>query len=150
MDILGQLTLATILIIATQQDWKNQKIPDKLTGPAILLGLAINLMTTIQTATWQPVAYSTIGGMLALAIGIFLVRVNFWSAGDSKLLIACATFYGFGAQLLDFTLITIVTVGIQLSICYAKDRKKEWVSLAHCFLVAWLIVFLEPIVKGLF
>lgn len=150
MNIETNLILATILLIATQQDWKYQRIPDTLTGPAILIGVLLNVMTALNTQSWQPVWLSALAFIVVLGFGAFLVRWNFWSAGDHKLLLACATFYGFNIYFLDFTIYTIIGVGLTLGLNYYVYRMREWVPLAHCFLLAWLIVFLEPIIKGLF
>lgn len=150
MDLTAQLTLASLLWIATSEDWRTQKIPSSLIGPMLVLGLAFNVLYSLHFHTWTPILSSVAGASIMLAIAVFLVKVKFWGAGDSKLLIACAAFYGFSNELLTFTLITIMAVGVTLLVQYLRTRKYEWVAQAHCFLVAWLVVFLEPIVKGLF
>lgn len=150
MDLSGQLTLLTLLIIATQEDWRTQKIPNALITPMLALGLGFNTLYSLHFHTWTPILSCAAGVAITLAIAVFLAKVKFWGAGDSKLLIACSSFYGLSNSLLLFVVVTLVAVGITLLIHYLRTRKRVYVAQAHCFLIAWGIVFLEPIVKSLF
>ena len=150
MDLSAQLTILTCLIIATQEDWRTQKIPNALIWPMLAMGLGFNTLYSLHFHTWTHILSCAAGVSVALAVAVFLAKVKFWGAGDSKLLIACASFYGLSNSLLLFIVVTLVAVGITLIIQYIRTRKREWVAQAHCFLIAWAVVFLEPIIKGFF
>lgn len=86
----NQVALLLILGVAIVSDLQSRKIPNWLTGPAILLGIGIQTFMN----GWEGLLFSLEG--MALGLGLFLVLYMFgWmGAGDVKLYAAVGSFLG--------------------------------------------------------
>lgn len=98
MDAITHLILLTILAAATVTDLRSRRIPNLLTVPAMVLGLALHA----ATGGWGGLLLA-LGG-LGLGLGLMLVPFLFgvMGAGDVKLMAAAGAFLGAGAVLKAF------------------------------------------------
>jgi prepilin peptidase CpaA len=98
MDALIHLTLLALLLAATVTDLRTRRIPNLLTVPAMVLGLALHA----ANGGWDGLLLA-LGG-LGLGLGLMLVPFLFgvMGAGDVKLMAAAGAFLGAGAVLKAF------------------------------------------------
>lgn len=89
-DMISDISLFTVLLAAVIFDSSSGKIPNKLTIPALLLGLLFNYLQSSVTGAFQGVE-----GLFA-GIAIFLIPwlLGFLGAGDVKLLAVVGSFKG--------------------------------------------------------
>src|ERR1700720_4388893 len=87
----GVWMLATIpALIAGWTDWRWRRIPNWLTAPALLLGIAVNCFAT----GWVGAKVSLLGAGLGLGLLLPLVLIRSLGAGDWKLAGALGAFLG--------------------------------------------------------
>jgi prepilin peptidase CpaA len=99
--------LLTMTISAALLDWRSRRIPNWLTVPGLLLGIAVHAML----AGWQGALFALEGAGLALVILLPLVLLRALGAGDWKLMGAVGAFVGW--QLFLFVLFgSIVASGV--------------------------------------
>ncbi|MBN2008858.1 prepilin peptidase [candidate division KSB1 bacterium] len=101
------ILLIIIVIVAAYTDITRRKIHNILTLPAIVVGLALNVILPGQSGIWN----SLLG--FAVGFGIFLVMFLFggMGGGDVKLMGAIGAFKGY-PFILDAMLFSIFTGGI--------------------------------------
>jgi len=87
--ILWTLTLALTLSAAVL-DWRSRRIPNWLTVPGLILGVAINAILS----GWHGALFGLAGAGLALLILLPLVLLRALGAGDWKLMGAVGAFLG--------------------------------------------------------
>lgn len=90
MEIIPIIALATMLAVAVVTDLRARRIPNRLTFPAMLAGLAWHAATGGVDG-----ALFSLGG-LGLGLGVMLVpyAVGVMGAGDAKLMAACGAWLG--------------------------------------------------------
>src|SRR4030095_242888 len=96
-QIIWTLTLA-LTVSAALLDWRSRRIPNWLTLPGLLVGIA----THAVFPGWQGVMFALKGAALALIILLPLVLLRALGAGDWKLMGAVGAFLGW--QLFLFVL----------------------------------------------
>jgi len=100
--------LAMLLAMAAgAMDWRSRRIPNWLTVPGLLLGLAVNT----ALAGWGGAKLSLLGAGLGLALLLPFVAIRSLGAGDWKLVGALGAFIGPGS-LLDVLLVTVLVAGM--------------------------------------
>ena len=88
-QIIWTLTLA-LTLCAALLDWRSRRIPNWLTVPGLLSGIAVNTVLN----GWHGVLFSLEGAALALALLLPLVLLRALGAGDWKLMGAVGAFLG--------------------------------------------------------
>ena len=87
--ILWTLTLA-LTLSAALLDWRSRRIPNWLTVPGLLLGVAVHTLLT----GWRGTLFALLGAGLALLLLLPLVLLRALGAGDWKLMGAVGAFLG--------------------------------------------------------
>jgi len=88
-QIIWTLSL-TLTISAALLDWRSRRIPNWLTVPSLLVGIAVHALLT----GWQGTLFSLKGAGLALILLLPLVLLRALGAGDWKLMAAVGAFLG--------------------------------------------------------
>jgi prepilin peptidase CpaA len=121
----GQLTVwiatLTLTLLAGSLDWRSRRIPNWLTVPGFLLGIALHAVLS----GWRGALFAVEGAGLALAILLIPVLMRLLGAGDWKLMGAVGAFVG--PVMLLFVLVASVLVSGVMAVFHvlAKQRVKE-------------------------
>ena len=94
-------------LVAGWTDWRWRRIPNWLTVPALLLGIAVNCFAT----GWAGAKESLLGAGLGLGLLLPFVLIRSLGAGDWKLVGALGAFLG-PSRLLMVLLGTILVAGL--------------------------------------
>jgi prepilin peptidase CpaA len=131
-ESLAMILLALMVLFAANIDLKSNRIPNKITFPAILIGLAFH--------TWlngfSGFMFSLKGAGLGLAIFIIPYLIGKIGAGDAKLMGAVGAFLGVKGVIIAFIYISFAG-GIYLFILILFQREKFrgfFTELFHNFL----------------
>lgn len=85
-----------------------------------------------------------LGLLLGCLIAWASYKVNLWGGGDAALMIALGTMLGLSFQLVNFTMILFLTIGIWQTLASILRRVGLRIPLevptAPCFLIAYLLV----------
>lgn len=116
------LGLAVALAVAAGvTDWRSRRIPNWLTVPGLLVGIAANALA----GGWSGVKTSLLGAGLGLLLLLPFVFVRSLGAGDWKLAGALGAFLG-SAALIDVLMGSVFVAGIMaLGLVIYKRRLKE-------------------------
>jgi len=116
------LGLAVALAVAAGvTDWRSRRIPNWLTVPGLLVGIAANALA----GGWSGVKTSLLGAGLGLLLLLPFVFVRSLGAGDWKLAGALGAFLG-SAALIDVLMGSAFVAGIMaLGLVIYKRRLKE-------------------------
>jgi prepilin peptidase CpaA len=107
--------------IAGFTDWRWRRIPNWLTVPGLILGIAANAATD----GWAGAKTALLGAGLGLALLLPLVMVRSLGAGDWKLTGALGAFLG-PQRLIAVLLATILVAGLMaLALIVAKRRVRQ-------------------------
>jgi prepilin peptidase CpaA len=85
---IGRWVLAAVVLVAAGIDWRSRKIPNWLTLPAMVAGLAINGLAGIGFVP------ALLGMLAALGVYFLFFAAGFRGAGDGKLMGAVGAFVG--------------------------------------------------------
>jgi prepilin peptidase CpaA len=125
----GVWMLATIpALLAGWTDWRSRRIPNWLTVPALLLGIATNSFAM----GWTGAKDSLLGAGLGLGLLLPFVLVRSLGGGDWKLVGALGAFLG-PPRLLAVLLATILVAGLMavVLIVWKKRVGQTLRNLAH-------------------
>jgi prepilin peptidase CpaA len=119
---LAVLGLAVILAaVAGWTDWRSRRIPNWLTVPGLLVGIAANAVA----GGWGGLKTSLLGAGLGLLVLLPFVFIRSLGAGDWKLAGALGAFLGWRA-LADVLMGSVFVAGIMaLGLVIYKRRMKE-------------------------
>jgi len=129
---------ALFAAIAGWSDWRSRRIPNWLTVPALVVGIAINSWL----AGWQGARLSLLGAGLGLLLLFPFVLVRSLGAGDWKFAGALGAFLG-PTPLLNVLVITIVIAGLMaLGLIIWKKRIRQTARNIWQILKAYLALHL--------
>jgi len=116
------LGLAVALALAAGwTDWRSRRIPNWLTVPGLLVGLAVNVLT----GGWPGLKISLLGAGLGLLMLLPFVFLRSLGAGDWKLAGALGAFVGWEI-LLNLLMGSILVAGVMaLALVIYKRRFKQ-------------------------
>lgn len=116
------LGLAVVLaLLAGWTDWRSRRIPNWLTVPGLLIGLAVNTVA----GGWVGLKIALLGAGLGLLVLLPFVLVRSLGAGDWKLAGALGAFVGPGA-LLDLLMVSVFIAGVMaLGLVIYKRRLRQ-------------------------
>jgi prepilin peptidase CpaA len=134
--------VATFAVIAGYTDWRWRRIPNWLTVPGLVLGIAANAFAQ-GAHGWTGVKDSVLGAALGLALLLPFVLVRSLGAGDWKLAGALGAFLG-PQRLIAVLLGTILVAGVMaIVLIIAKKRVGQTARNIWAMLVA-LVRFHMP------
>lgn len=110
-------------------DWRTRKIPNKLTVPALLLGLTLSLVL----GSWQGLKLSLEGAGISLGVLLPFVLMRGLGAGDWKLMGALGAFLG--PQRAIVVLIGTVLIAGLMSVIEVIRQRKVWETLRNLWTV---------------
>jgi len=111
--------LATIpAVIAGWTDWRSRRIPNWLTVPALLLGIAANSLAL----GWSGAKESLLGAGLGLGLLLPFVLVRSLGGGDWKLIGALGAFLG-PPRLIAVLVVTIFVAGAMAIVLVVWKRR---------------------------
>ncbi len=124
-----QLLLAIVVVIASYYDIRYRRIPNWLTLPCVLVGLALN---AFLRPVWPGVGDAGLGIGLAILFNFPLYLLHARGAGDVKLLAAVGALVGWRNWLLIFFLSSVLGGVIALVMMLAKGRvRRTFWNLGH-------------------
>jgi prepilin peptidase CpaA len=133
------LTLQTLLAVAAGgTDWRSRRIPNWLTVPGLLLGIAANSWLR----GWSGAKASLLGAGLGLALLLPFVLIRSLGAGDWKFVGALGAFLG-PQNLLTVLVLGILVNGLMAAVMIVqKKRVRETVRNLGRMLAALLTIHL--------
>ena len=103
--------------VAAGTDWRSRRIPNRLTVPAVVLGVGVN--TALHGWTGTKAALAGAGLMLLLFLPVVWLRAL--GAGDAKLMVALGTFLG-PLQVLGVLFVTVLVSGLMAVVLMVRQR----------------------------
>jgi prepilin peptidase CpaA len=115
-------------MVAGWTDWRSRRIPNWLTMPTLIAGIALNS----AVAGWTGAKEALLGAGLGLGILLPFVLIRSLGAGDWKLIGAVGAFLG-PARLITVLMWTILVAGLMavVMIIWKKRVKQTARNLAH-------------------
>lgn len=118
--------VCVILILAAYIDGKQLKVPNWITFPMVLAGLAYNLWV----GGWAGLGGATLGMFVGLACLLPLYAVGGMGAGDVKLMAGVGAWLGATVTFYAFCVSVIVGAVIAVAmVLYKRDVKKHYTNL---------------------
>jgi prepilin peptidase CpaA len=130
---------AVLAVIAGVMDWKSRRIPNWLTVPSLVVGIAVN--TWLRG--WRGTKESLLGAGLGLILLLPFVLLRSLGAGDWKLVGALGAFVG-PQRLITVLFVTVLAAGIMALVLVIWKRRfiETMRNIAH--LLASLFSFQFP------
>jgi prepilin peptidase CpaA len=140
-----QLLLAALVIVAGYYDIRYRRIPNWLTLPGVIVGLALNAF--LEPPVWHGLGDAGLGVALALLLNFPLYLLHARGAGDVKLLAAIGALVGWRDWVAIFVLSGILggVLAVILMLATGRFRKTLW-NTAH--ILAEMIHFRAPHLKN--
>ena len=158
MENLPVLALASILLLAlplTVTDFRDHRLPNRLTYLAISISAATVLVAGLVTGRWFELAVALGLGLVTAGLGYLMVMVNGIGMGDVKLLVATNTVLGWFAPWLiwvmlaiSFSLASVVSLGL---IVLRKANLKTPIAMGPFLLLGFALVsfdLFEPVITA--
>jgi prepilin peptidase CpaA len=118
---MGWLLAGFLAVWAGALDWRYRRIPNWLTIPGLLAGIAVNTATT----GWPGAKSSLLGAGLGLAVLLPFVLIKALGAGDWKLIGALGACLG-PAQLIEVLVGSMLVAGVMaLALIIYKGRVRQ-------------------------
>lgn len=129
------LLLIGVTLVAAWTDWRSRKIPNWLTVPALVIGVAVNSYAD----GWQGAKGSLEGAGLALVLLLPVVILRGLGAGDWKLMGAVGALLGPSLFLAVLT-VSVLVAGAMAIVQMVRARRvvrtlKNLVVLVHGFII---------------
>ncbi|HUO24675.1 MAG TPA: A24 family peptidase [Candidatus Aquilonibacter sp.] len=139
MKAATSLLVVAVALIAGVTDWRWRRIPNWLTVPGLLVGVALNSLA----AGWPGLKASLLGAGLGLLLLLPFVLLRSLGAGDWKLAGAVGSFVGPG-MLVNLLMLSVFVAGaMALGLAIYKRRLKRTLrNMGH--LLASLFTFHMP------
>jgi prepilin peptidase CpaA len=133
------MAAAALALVAGFTDWRSRRIPNWLTVPGLILGIALNS----ALHGWRGTKDSLLGAALGLGLLLPFVLIRSLGAGDWKLIGAVGAFLG-PAHLIAVLIATMLVAGVMaLALIVYKGRVRQTLSnIAH--MTASLFAFHLP------
>jgi prepilin peptidase CpaA len=108
-------------VIGSMHDLRERRIPNSVTGPAILAGLVLHSFM----GQWTGLAYSALAGLIAGCIALVFFVAGGMGAGDVKLMTAVGCIAGLSSLHLLLVSIAIAgaVFGIAVSVYFGRLRE---------------------------
>lgn len=117
----SHLLLFAVLVLAVISDWRESKIPNRLTGPAIALGL---LTAAVQGEF--VVGITGLGAAFVLHFFLFALQID--RGGDAKLMMAVGAFLGW-QEMVEATLYSFAFfLPVGLAVLWLRGRLGRFVA----------------------
>jgi prepilin peptidase CpaA len=113
--------------VATIHDLKDRKIPNKLTGPAILAGLVLHLVL----GGYAQLGWALLAGLIAGGVFLLFHLAGGMGAGDVKLMAAVGCIAGISS--IREVLLSTVIIGGVFALALAAYRGRVRETLANVF-----------------
>ena len=127
VELIGFIILSSVLIVLSFIDFATQTLPDTLTLPLIILGIAFSFFRYGITV-WQSLVGMLLGGGIIYLVGIVgtkLFRKEAMGGGDIKLMAALGAFEGpIGILFVIFFAAFIGALFGGLGMLFTRDKKK--------------------------
>jgi prepilin peptidase CpaA len=130
----------TVALYAGYTDWRRRRIPNWLTIPAFLAGIALNSIL----GGWQGAKMSLEGAGLALGLLLPLVLMRGFGAGDWKLVGAVGALIGWRPMLLVLFVSCLVSGAAALIQIVVTKRVKATLKNMLALLKGFVIFGLSP------
>jgi len=128
--------VSVVLIVAAYIDGKQLRVPNWITFPLILSGLAFNTIL----AGWAGLGSGLLGMVVGLACLLPLYSVGGMGAGDVKLLAGVGAWLGWKVTFYGFAISTIVGAVMAVAmVLYRRDTKKHAANFLMIF-TEWMEV----------
>ena len=109
---------ALLAVVAGWSDWRFRRIPNWLTVPGLLLGVAVNSVVW----GWSGARTSLLGAILGLALLLPFVMVRSLGAGDWKLVGALGAFLG-PQHLITVLFGAILVAGVMAAVLVIRHKR---------------------------
>ncbi|MGH9734931.1 MAG: A24 family peptidase [Candidatus Acidiferrales bacterium] len=124
-----------LALLAGWTDWRSRKIPNWLTVPGLVAGIALNSYVN----GWEGAKSSLEGAGLALVVLLPVVILRGLGAGDWKLMGAVGAFLGPGLFLVVLT-VSVLVAGVMAIVQMIRARRvvrtlRNLVVLVHGFII---------------
>lgn len=103
---------------AAGTDWKSRRIPNRLTVPAVLLGLGVNTLLY----GWAGTKAALGGAGLMLLLFLPMVWLRALGAGDAKLMVALGAFLG-PLQVVAVLFGAVLVSGLMAAVLMVRQRR---------------------------
>lgn len=131
---LSHIVLFGLLVACSYTDWRYRKIYNKITVPAILVGLVLSAMTNFPQGLWN--------ALFACAVGFFLFFILFvfgWmGGGDVKLIAAIGALTGY-PFIIDALFFGIIFGGVYAALVLLV-RGGLWETIKSVLLFLWNLI----------
>ena len=158
MENLPVLALASILLLAlplTVTDFREHRLPNRLTYLAISISAATVLVAGLFTGRWFELAVALGLGLVTAGLGYLMVMVNGIGMGDVKLLVATNTVLGWFSPWL---ILVMLAIGFSLAslvslvlIVMRKANLKTPIAMGPFLLLGFALVsfdLFEPVITA--
>lgn len=127
------ICFAIVLALAVWQDIRIRKIKNELNVTGVVLGLLFAILLPERN-----ILSALIGVIVLLVVGIFCWKLNFFRAGDAKLLCVVGAFleWKMGLNVLLIAIICGAIIGLPFVIVRIVKKKKELTKFPFAIAIA--------------
>ncbi len=115
---MNSMLLIAVLCVAVVTDTRSNRIPNWLTGPALLTGLILSLLSPFESLGITDALLGMVVGLLILLPGYAMGKMG---AGDVKLMAVCGCYLGSDA-VINAGLLTLLSGGVLALVWLAMHK----------------------------